>query len=332
MNWTVFDGFAMFANYDQLKQLNQLGELRARDTILTTIANVISTYYNLINQNQQLKALKGAIDISRTQWRYANDKFKVGRASGLDVLNAQVNLNTDTANYLNQLQQFKFAKVQMNQLLIRDLQTDFTVADTIVVDEQLKLGDIISKAQTQNPTILSSQLNKRIADINLKQVQAARYQQIGVNSGYLIGTNKSPAGFTRSQSTRGLLYGLNASISIFDGFNQWRRERNAKLIIENAQIGYNKTMLDIEADINNFYISYLSGLDLIKLGQTNVTIAKRNLDISLEKYHLGNITPLEIREAERNYLDAQSKFFSSQYQSKIAEITLKQISNSIDIE
>jgi outer membrane protein TolC len=91
-------------------------------------------------------------------------------------------------------------------------------------------------------------------------------------------------------------------------------------------------MLDIEADINNFYISYLSGLDLIKLGQTNVTIAKRNLDISLEKYHLGNITPLEIREAERNYLDAQSKFFSSQYQSKIAEITLKQISNSIDIE
>jgi outer membrane protein TolC len=79
-------------------------------------------------------------------------------------------------------------------------------------------------------------------------------------------------------------------------------------------------------------VSYLSGLDLIKLGQANMVIAKKNLDISLEKYKLGNITPLEIREAQRNYLDAQSKFFTAQYQSKLAEVTLKQITNSIDIK
>ena len=59
---------------------------------------------------------------------------------------------------------------------------------------------------------------------------------------------------------------------------------------------------------------------------------KRNLDISLEKYKLGNITPLEIREAQRNYLDAQSKFFAAQYQSKSAEIMLKEITGSIDIQ
>jgi outer membrane protein len=27
LNWTIFDGFAMFANYDQLKQLNQLSDV-----------------------------------------------------------------------------------------------------------------------------------------------------------------------------------------------------------------------------------------------------------------------------------------------------------------
>jgi outer membrane protein TolC len=73
-------------------------------------------------------------------------------------------------------------------------------------------------------------------------------------------------------------------------------------------------------------------LDLVKLGQSNVEIAKRNLDISLDKYKLGNITPLEIREAQRNYLAAQSTFFAAQYQSKLAEITLKQITNNINIE
>lgn len=332
LNWTIFNGFGMFANYDELKQLDRLSELQARDTIQNTLASVIDTYYNLINLNEQLKALQGAIVISRTQLRYAKDKLQVGRASGLDVLNAQVNLNTDTANYLNQLQQFKSAKIQMNQLLVRDLQTDFAVADTIVVDHNLVLGDILSRAESQNPAILSAQINKRVSEINLRQVRASRYPQVSVNSGYALTNSQTPAGFTLAQNVRGFTYGLTASINIFNGFNQNRLERNARIGIDNANINYKQTMLDVKAQISNLYVSYLSGLDLIKLGQSNVEVAKRNLDISLEKYKLGNITPLEIREAQRNYLDAQSKFFAAQYQSKSAEIMLKEITASINLQ
>jgi len=332
LNWTVFNGFGMFANYDQLKGLNQLSQIMLRDTVLTTISDVMATYYNLINQYQQLKALKGAIEISRTQYRYANDKFQVGTASRLDVLNAQVNLNTDTANYVNQLQQFKAAKVQMNQLLVRDLGTQFSVADTIIVDEKLTLGDILAKAEDQNQVVLAAEINKRLSEINLRQIKSGRYPQVAVNGGYSYTNSSNPAGFARAQNTNGFTYGVTASINIFNGFNQNRLEKNAKLGIENAELNRKQTLLNVRAQINNLYISYLSGLDLIKLGESNVAIAKRNLEISLDKYKLGNITPLEIREAERNYLDAESKFFAAQYQSKIAEITLKQITNSIDIQ
>jgi len=332
LSWTIFNGFGMFANYDALKQYNQLSQVQSRDTIQSTIASVIETYYNLINLNEGLKALQGAIAISRTQLRIANDKFQVGRASKLEVLNAQVSLNTDTANYLNQLQQFKAAKIQMNQLLVRNLQSNFAVGDTIIVDDKLLLGDILSKAENQNPAILSAQINKRISEINLKQVQAGRYPQVSVNSGYTISNSQTPAGFARSQDTKGFSYGLTASINIFNGFNQNRLERNARIGIDNANINYKQITLNVQAEISNLYVSYLSGLDLMKLGQSNVEVAKRNLDISLEKYKLGNITPLEIREAQRNYLDAQSKFFTAQYQSKSAEIMLKEITGSINIE
>jgi len=332
LNWTIFDGFNMFATYDQLQQLDKLGALRLQDTVQNTVANVIGTYYDLISQNEQIKALKGAIDISRTQLRYANDKFHVGRASRLDVLNAQVNLNTDTANLVTQYQLFKTTKIQLNQILVRDLQTDFAVADTIVVDDKLLLGDILSNAQLQNPAILSTQINRRLAEINLKQVKSTRYPQVAVSSGYTFSNNKTPAGFTLQQNTHGLNYGLTATINIFDGFNQTRRERNARIQIDNANINAKQIQLNIETQVNSLYAAYLSGLDLIKLGQANVVIAKKNLDVSLEKYKLGNITPLEIREAQRNYLDAQSKFFAAQYQSKQAEITLKQITNTINIQ
>ncbi|WP_214072256.1 TolC family protein [Mucilaginibacter sp. dw_454] len=332
LNWTIFNGFAMFANYDQLKTINELNSVTERDTVLATTTDVILTYYDLINQNEQIKAQNGAIAISHTQLKYASAKFSVGTASRLDVLNAQVNLNTDTATLLNLLQQFKVSKIKMNQILVRDLQTDFSVTDTIVVDDKMVLGDILTNAQTQNPAIISAQINKRLADINLRQVQATRYPVVGVGAGYTWTNAKTPAGFTQTQNARGINYGLTASINIFNGFNQNRREQNAKIQIDNAAIGIKQTQLNVESQINNLYVSYLSGLDLVKLGQSNVAIAKRNLDISLDKYKIGTITPLEIREAQRNYLAAQSTFFAAQYQSKVAEVTLKQITNNLNIQ
>lgn len=332
LNWTIFDGFNMFATYDQLKQLDKLGVLRLQDTVQRTVANVVNTYYDLISQNEQIKALKGAIGISHTQLRIATDKFNVGRASRLDVLNAQVNLNTDTGNLIIQYQLFKSTKIQLNQLLIRDLQSDFSVADTIVVDDKLTLADVLNNAQLQNPGILSAQINQRLAEINLKQVRSTRYPQVGVTSGYVFTNSKTPAGFTVSQNVHGFNYGLTASINIFDGFNQNRREKNAKIQIDNAGIAAKQTKLNIESQINSLFVAYLSGLDLVKLEEANVNLNKKNLDITLDKYKLGNITPLEVREAQRNYLDAQSKFFAAQYQSKQAEIMLKQITNSINIQ
>ncbi|MGI4750160.1 MAG: TolC family protein [Janthinobacterium lividum] len=322
----------MFANYDQLKTLNKLGEVQERDTIQSTLASVISTYYNLINQNQQIISLKGAIGISRLQLRYASDKYGVGRASKLDVLNAQVNFNTDTANYLVQIQQFKTNKITLNRLLVRNLTENFSVPDTIQNQNQLVLADIINKVQTANPTILISQINKQLAEISLRQIRSTRYPVLGVNSGYNFSNSTTPAGFTRTQNTKGLNYGLTASVNIFDGFNQSRRERVAKLQINGTNIQLSQVQQQIEAQVNALYINYLSGLDLIRLEQSNVEIARKNLGISLEKYRLGNITPLEVREAQRNYLDAQTRFFNDQYQTKLAEVSLKEITGTISLD
>jgi outer membrane protein len=333
LNWTVFNGFLMYANYDQLKKLSELSELAQRDTIESTVASVINTYYNLVNQNQLIIAQKGAIDISRTQMRYANDKFDVGRASRLNVLNAQVNLNTDTAILLAGLQQFRSLKIRMNQLLVQPMQTDFSVVDTIIIDDKLVLGDIINQAQSQSPAILISQINRELADISLRQVRAGRYPTVGISTGYNFSYIRTPSNLvTHQQDLNGLNYGLTASFNIFDGFNQSRKEKNARIQIDKSTINLAQTKQNIEAQINNLYVIYLSGLDLVKLNQSNVAVAKRNMDISLEKYKLGSITPLEIREAQKNYLDAQSRYYAAQYQAKTAEITLKEITNNINIQ
>jgi len=102
LNWTVFDGFSMFANYDRLKELQKQGELNARLAILTTIADVISAYYDVVRQQKLVVAADSAIDISVFREKIAKTKLQLGRGSKLDVLTAQVDYNTDTSSYLQQ--------------------------------------------------------------------------------------------------------------------------------------------------------------------------------------------------------------------------------------
>jgi outer membrane protein TolC len=69
-------------------------------------------------------------------------------------------------------------------------------------------------------------------------------------------------------------------------------------------------------------------LELVKLEEANQKIAKQNLDITLEKFRLGSIAPIEFREAQRNFVEATVRFSNAQYQAKIAEISLKEIAGN----
>jgi outer membrane protein len=331
LNWTIFDGFSMFANYDRLKELQKQGELNARLTILTTIADVITAYYDIVRQQQLVIAADSAMDVSVLRTNIAKTKLQLGRGSKLDVLTAQVDYNTDTSNYLQTKNALQVAKVRLNQLMVRDISTSFSVNNNIDVDKGILFSKMAEMAEQQNPNVQNAFINQRIASLTLKSVRGARYPSISLNSGYSRANSTSPTGFNQKFAANGLTYGVTASLNLFNGFLQRQQERNAKIEIDNSTLTLNKTKLDVNSQVLTAYQNYSTYLDLIKLEQRNVDIAKENLDITLAKYRLGSIAPLELREAQRNAIDAQNRFIEMQYQAKIAETMLKEISGNINL-
>lgn len=94
----------------------------------------------------------------------------------------------------------------------------------------------------------------------------------------------------------------------------------------------NQTKQNLSAQLTTAYQDYATFLELAKLEKGNVDIANQNLDITLEKYRLGNITPLELREAQKNAIDANNRYLEIKYQGKLAEIYLKQVSGTLNLQ
>jgi outer membrane protein len=152
-----------------------------------------------------------------------------------------------------------------------------------------------------------------------------------VSTGYNFNESQSALGFATHTSGRGLNYGLTASINIFNGFMQRRNERNAAVLIRNAELDHDRVVQNLKAQLAVAYQTYQTNLALVKLESSNQELAKRNLDITLDKFRLGAIAPIEFREAQLNYLNARLRSSNAQYQAKVAEIALKEIAGNVNL-
>ena len=329
LDWTVFDGLRMFARKEQLNILQKQGEAEFKLAIITTISEVYLNYFDLVQQQQQLAAIDTAIVISQERVTTAQNRFSIGKASKLEVLNAQVDLNTDKSLQLKQLETLKNAKIRLNEILARDVQTEFVVANEISVDEQLKYDELKSAAENQNPQLQAQMLTKNSAEQQLKQVKAGRYPTIRITSGYNFTRSEASLGFITQSSNRGFAYGFNASMPIFNGNLQNRNERIAKVQLENANVTLEQQKRSLESQLNAAFASYTTNLELTKVEAQNLKIAAQNLDITLAKFKIGTITPIEFRTAQQNFLEAKVRYSNALYLTKIHEITLKELAGSL---
>jgi outer membrane protein TolC len=329
LNWTVFDGLKMFAKLDQLKELQKLGDAQLKQTIVNKISNTAIFYFDLVQQQQQMDALDSTIVISNQRLNFTQNRYTIGKVSKLDVLNAQVDLNTDKVNLLKQKESYANTKVILNQILARELKTDFKVVNEIPVDGKLILSELIAIAEKQNPELVKQIINNRVSELELKQIKAERYPTVKLNTGYNFSETQSSLGFTTQSSARGMNYGLTASLNIFDGFSQNRNEKIAKIELDNAKLNIEQQMVTLHSELTLFYQTYLTNLELIVLEKNNEIIAKQNLDITLEKFKIGTITSVEFRAAQLNYINAKVRYSNAQFKAKLSEIALKELAGNI---
>jgi len=85
----------------------------------------------------------------------------------------------------------------------------------------------------------------------------------------------------------------------------------------------------LRADLMNLWQAYKNNLDLLQLERDNLIAARDNYEIARDRYLLGDLSGIEMREAQKSLLDAEERILSAEYDTKMCEISLLQISGGI---
>ncbi len=328
LDWTIFNGFNVSTTYKKLGELKQIGALNTQLTVENLVTDIVLGYYAYIQQVEMLKNLEYAVTLSKERLRIDQDRYLLGSSSKLQVLQSRVYLNADSSNLSKQFEIVKAAQVRLNELMVMDdLGKEFISQDSSVdVNPDLLYEKLLDETLADNTSLNLARRNKTLSEYDHKIVASRSYPYLNLSTGYDYYLLNYSDGAYKNQTISGMNYGLTFGVNIFDGLNQRRNLRNSQIAIENKELQYKEAEQGIKADLITIYNGYSNNLRLIRLEEQNLQTAGENLEIALERYKLGSLSGIDLREVQKSYLDAKERLLLIQSQAKLAEVSLQLIS------
>ena len=330
LNWTIFDGFNIQANYKILKELERQGETNTRIAIEDFIASLAAEYYNYVQQKIRLANLHYAVKLSKERLRIVEERYHIGNFSRLDYQQAKVDFNADSAKYMKQQELLHTSRINLNELMANaNVDQPLSIVDSIIrVNANLNFEELWDATLATNASLLKADQNTTIAQLDYKKINARNYPYLKLNTGYGYTHNQYDIAANSQRGNLGFNGGLTVGFNIFDG-NRRREKRNASIAIKNARLQRQEVEQALRADISNLWQAYRNNLKMLNLERQNLVAAKENHEIAMERYMLGDLAGIEMREAQKSLLDAEERILSAEYDTKLCEISLLQISGKV---
>jgi len=323
LNWTVFDGLAMFAAKDRLEALEQIGRTELRQQMEATVYEVLTGYYLTVQLASAVRVQEEGLRTSRERLKIVETGQRVGSSSGLQVVQARLDLSADSAALLDLMQQRTMALNRLNTLLGRAPDTPLEVAGSIAPAEDLDLDAVQRDARAGNTALQQARQQQLLADLSVKQLRGALFPRIDVYGNYGYTRSTSAVGFLQSNTQLGPDYGVRVSVPLFRGLQANRAVQVARITREQAAIGTELAQLQLEQQVLDGWTAYTTARQRVALEEANLAGIRKQVDVALESYRVGMITAVELRDVQQSLIDAENRLLMAQFEAKAAELQLK---------
>jgi outer membrane protein TolC len=332
LNYTLFDGLGRLYNYKRLKETYNLSQLQARSTVENTTLQLMSVYLEIARLTENLDVFEQTLQISKDRKTRVEYQFDYGQVNKLEVLNAMVDINTDSINVLNSRQQLRNTKRDLNLLMNRELEAQFRADTTVTLQNLLVIDSYLEDTANNNVTLLQAQSNVQISEFDIKTTKALLLPRIGLSGSYGWNqTNNPPSAFFPAtvRTSNSLQLGASLTWDIFDGGLSITRLKNAKIAKETEEISKRQILLQVNRDVANARGNYENALAIYRMQEQNVKTNLNNFDRTEERFKLGQVTSIEFRQAQVNLLNAETVENLAKYDAKLAEYQLLQLAGQI---
>jgi outer membrane protein len=325
----LFNGFRVKAAKQRLDELQKMNQDMLNAQIQSTMASVITSYYDVVRQQNLLSTINKSIEVSQQRIDIINSRKEVGLANNADLYQAQIDLNALVQSKQAQQLIIDQGKTNLLSLIFVSPDSSVVINDTIVVDEKIIFSQLKTLA-LKNPQVLAAEQQIKINELIERETAALRVPTLRANTGFNFSNTKSGAGFILENRSYGPFLGINLAIPIYNGLINKKQQQVAEINTRNAKVQRDQFLLDIETGAVRTYQAYANTLAQLKTAKQNQLLSKQLLDLVMQRFQLGQATIIDVKLAQQSFENESYRLVNLAFTAKVAEVELKRLANIIE--
>ena len=329
ISYSLFGGLASVYTYQKLKKQSDLKSTELLMKIEQVLLNTAKQYYDIAYLQEENKILYELLEVSKERYSRVRIQNEFGNASKLDLLAAEIDLNKDSVNVMSSDYELKAAKERLNQILNRDLSTDYVVESYVEINKDLNYSELLDLTNQNNNNILFHQYLIEITRKDKKINNTSIFPSVSVSAQYGYNQNESNTSIILDQSNTGLTGFVNLSWDIFDAMARKRIAQNTQIEIESNELKLESIKKEIQKEFNVTYQQYENNIKLIEIETRNNEASERFFQRAKNQFFQGQLSRSDFRLAQVDLSISKNRLNQSLFMAKIAELNLYRLSGKI---
>lgn len=320
------------ANIALARSESELSRALLADYFRNLRADATVSYLEALKQYELYKVKQNAYDNIRQLAESDSVRFKLGKIMEIDAIQSRL----EAGILKNELLQ---AETDLHNAFSNlNLLTGSVAHDTLFIPEaslhlsprEYVLADLISTASVNRADLVVALKNKEVASRALKVTRRERNTDVDLS----IAVSKN-ARVRNEEAPAPPFTGVTAGIAIplkFSNFNKGA-VRAARFREQQAETQYQQALLQVQTEVMQAYRSYQSlTLQVGHYENGMLQAAREVIDGKVYSYNRGEVSLLEVLDAQRTFDDVQAQYIETLFNYSTALVELEKSAGVWDVE
>lgn len=329
LDWNLFQGFYVQSLRTELQLKEEAAELQAILTMEAELYESARLYYEILAREQLFASLDTALRFSQLRVTLEKKKLELGKTNRLDYLQSLLDLNADSARWLQESTVLVNLKTKLKQQMGATAALAYSASDTMKLSPLLTYEDLRVSGLKQNTQLRNNKLAEIMAVNGIRMAQSQRYPSLGLFSEYSFVSSQSAVGILKSNQSLGPSVGLGLSYNLFNGSQVNRDIAIAKLRRDGAMLQNEGGVYTFEMEMLQIYEDYLLQRRLVEFEARNVELARENVKLAQIQLNAGSINAFQFRDVQQVSVATEGRYANALYNLKRTELDLMRISGDL---
>jgi len=292
------------------------------ETVVQNYYGMVSAQRHFTNAQRSVQEAGQFLDITRKQ-------EAGGEAAHSDVVKAQIEVNTRERDLREAQLAIDKARIGFAVFLFPDFRQDFAVVDDLDTVAVLPgFPELQTLAQKNNPDIRAAQATVTQGSFGIKSARAGLLPTFSVDYFYGLQANQYAIHNQFGDNNLGSSLVAGVSVPVWNWGAARSRVKQAEYRLQQARVDLSFTQRQLLANLNAFYEEAATANAQMASLKQSLDLAEESLRLTLLRYEAGEVTVLEVVDAQRTVVDARNFYDDGKARYRVALSALQTLTGA----